>query len=94
MISTNPAANGSQKERKPMSKSTTMPRVIEWFKNADMEEVTYVMHRAGNIIQARKAQVENADAHGKVKRTRRARRQADSPVQDGTHTGEVNAATA
>jgi hypothetical protein len=62
-----------------MASGIRLGRIIDWAKNADVEELKYAVHRLGNIAQARLAQVEQADAHGKVKRTRRTKAQVHEP---------------
>jgi hypothetical protein len=56
-----------------MASRLALGRIIEWAKNADVEELKYVVHRVANIAQARLAQVEQADAHN-AKKPRRARK--------------------
>src|SRR3974390_1373294 len=64
-----------KKERRHIMATRTrgiaLGRIIDWFKNCDPEEGKFAIHRAANILQERTARVENADAAGKVKRTRR-----------------------
>ena len=78
------------------SRGIALGRIIDWFKNADMEEAAYAIHRAGNILQKRAAQVEQADASHQVKRVRRTKKQmeaaqAATPSQPDAHDLSVGA---
>jgi hypothetical protein len=64
-----------------MASRLALGRIIEWSRNCDMEELHYVIHRIGNIAQTRARLVENADAHGKVKRATRKHRDRQDDVK-------------
>jgi hypothetical protein len=49
-------------------------RIIMWAKEADVEELHYVIHRIGNIARSRARLVEQADGHNQVKKARKPRR--------------------
>lgn len=48
-------------------------RIIDWGRNVDPEELSYVLVRLTQIAKERAAKVDLADAAGKVKRTRKAK---------------------
>jgi hypothetical protein len=64
------------------ARGIALGRIIDWFKNCDPEEGKFAIHRAGNILQERMAKVDRADAHGKVKRTRRTRAEISADRAD------------
>lgn len=63
-----------------MASRISLGRIVEWFKNADLEECHLVMHRAGNIIQQRAHLIEQANLHHEKKAvTRTGRKHRDKP---------------
>jgi hypothetical protein len=69
------------------TRGIALGRIINWFKNCDPEEGKFAIHRAGNILQERMAKVENADSLGKVKRTRRTKKDITKSVLAGEESG-------
>jgi predicted HAD superfamily phosphohydrolase YqeG len=57
-----------------MASRLGLGRIIMWAREADMEELHYVIHRVGNIAQTRARLVEQADQHNQVKKARKPRR--------------------
>lgn len=67
-----------------MASRLGIARIIEWAKSADLEELNYVFGRCADILKDRQTKVENADAHHKVRRTRKAKAANDVTFGDAT----------
>lgn len=68
-----------------MASRLGLGRIIGWAKDADQEELHFVLHRLTTIAQERAARLAGADGLGKVKRARRTKKQIAAAA---TQTGE------
>jgi hypothetical protein len=76
-----------------MASRLGLGRIIEWAKNADVEEVAFVHLRIGKIVTERGSKVTQADASHQVKRTRRTKKQI-ADTREGTASQMGQAASA
>lgn len=65
-----------------MASRLSLGRIIGWGKEADPEELHFVLHRLTHIAQERAARVAGADGLGKVRRVRRTKKQIAADQQN------------
>jgi len=54
------------------ARQLSLGRVIDWARNADVEEVDYVFHRMSDILKRRLTLLAQADQHNQTKMVKRA----------------------
>jgi len=74
-----------------MASRLGLGRIIGWGKEADQEELHFVLHRLTQIAQERASRLNAADGHAKVKRAKRHRDKPEDIKPPAPGTGTLDA---